>query len=166
MHKAMGLALVLVGCGGGPVTGSLVCDEAADEAVAVYRAKSKDAGSVHAVVDTVDAATAFDPAVTLISVTSWTETVASLPIDAELAYADDDFACTFPPPDYECPELTATVPATEQDLGVIVEVVGSCAGTEAGYELLVERDGKPLKLKLVATGTYDDLDFPVVDTGI
>jgi hypothetical protein len=58
-------------------------------------------------VDTVSAATAFDPWACL----STTPEGCVLFDENVIDWGDDDQACTFPPPNYECPSFSATLPA-------------------------------------------------------
>jgi hypothetical protein len=95
---------------------------------------------VHLRVDTVDAATAAD-----------TRLRVRLPDGTELYEADDDFACSFPPPSYSCPEYTFT--AATAGLYTVEIYVGaseSCRDrTLANYELTVTVDGAGSELVLI-----------------
>jgi hypothetical protein len=96
--------------------------------------------AVHLKVDTVDAATAAD-----------TRLRVRLPDGTELYEADDDFACTYPPPSYSCPEYTFT--AATAGLYTVEIYVGtseSCRDrTLANYELTVTVDGVGSELILL-----------------
>ncbi len=91
-------------------------------------------------VDTVDAATAAD-----------TRLRVRLPDGTELYEADDDVACTFPPPRYSCPQYEFTAAAA--GLYAVEVYVGSseqCADrTRANYELTVTVGGTASDLILV-----------------
>lgn len=156
---------VLAGCFGGgrsPVDGSLPCSDA----VAVYRVKAGKGGSLRVSVDTVAPDTTFDPAVSVWRVGSWDDGLGGVALEAMLASADDEFTCTFPPPQYACPQLVQSIPSQDEDLAVIVAVLGNCAGADAAYELTVELDGEPAKVSEWAVGSVDELDLPTPqDTG-
>jgi hypothetical protein len=73
----------------------------------------------------VDLGTAFDPKM-------WIND----PSGCTIGYADDSFACTFPPPEYECPGLEiGTLEAGTYE--VVVQAYGSCAGSTADYKIEV-----------------------------
>lgn len=75
--------------------------------------------------DTVADGTAFDP-----------QMYVNGPDGCTILIADDSFECTFPPPSYRCPAAGFTAEAGTYQIAVIS--VGSCAGTEAAYEFVVE----------------------------
>lgn len=108
--------------------GSLPCDatSSGEERQDVW-AFEADAGAVVTVsVDTVDAATAFDPGLSLAGEdTCW------------LGGVDDAFSCTYPPPAFGCPAATFTAPASGTYYALVAAFV-SCAGDTAGYEIGVE----------------------------
>ena len=90
--------------------------------------------------DTVDAATAADLRLRL-----------RLPDGSELFEADDDVACTHPPPAYSCPEhsFTADAPGL-YFVEVYVGASQSCYNTGlVNYKLTVTVDGEPSDLILV-----------------
>lgn len=91
-------------------------------------------------VDTVEAATAAD-----------TRLRVRLPDGAELHEADDDFPCTFPPPEWSCPRYEFT--ASTGGLYSVEIYVGSgedCANRSlVNYELTVTAGGTPAELILV-----------------
>jgi hypothetical protein len=93
-------------------------------------------------IDTADAGTAFDPL-------GWLNG----PDDCTIAYNDDSFDCTYPPPSYQCPAFdhVATADGVHQ---IVVASYGSCAGSTAGYDLKVLVDGEAATLTLIA----DDAD--------
>ncbi|MBN1771122.1 MAG: hypothetical protein JXB32_07675 [Deltaproteobacteria bacterium] len=91
-------------------------------------------------VDTVDAATAAD-----------TRLRVRLPDGTELHEADDEFTCTFPPPEWSCPRHEFT--AATGGLYTVEIYVGSsenCADRAlANYELTVTVGGAPSELILI-----------------
>jgi hypothetical protein len=93
--------------------------------------------AVLAQVDTVDAATAAD-----------TRLRVRLPDGTELYEADDEVACTFPPPAYSCPQYGFT--ATTAGLYTVEVYVGSsesCADPSlVDYQLTVTVDGQASEL--------------------
>lgn len=70
---------------------------------------------------------------------------------------DDDFSCTYPPPDYDCPEISITVGSDY--FGTLYAFVGQywdCANPLLGeYELSVTVNGIHTELTLVA----DEIEF-------
>ena len=66
-----------------------------------------------------------------------------------LTSGDDDFTCTFPPPEYSCPEATTTAKAAAT-IGIVVSSYG-CPGTSAlsEYVLRVQLDGSAATPTLV-----------------
>ncbi len=85
-------------------------------------------GDMKLTVDTIAAETAFDPAL----VFNDSSGCVSL-------YADDGFACTFPPPTYQCP--AATLSGTSGTQQLVVFNIGDCAGDEGAYRLSAEGEG-------------------------
>ncbi|MCA9566215.1 MAG: hypothetical protein KC656_00155 [Myxococcales bacterium] len=138
----------LLACGGhtSPVEHSGDCDE---DVVHLWRVHAYADGLYTVRVDTVADATAFDPDAILYAVDSWSGNPDDVLATDVLGYGDDDFACTFPPPEYECPQMLASVEGATQDLLVVVGILGSCAGAEVEYELTVELDSQPVKVELV-----------------
>ncbi len=105
------LLLVAAGCSGGSKIGKgeMACSNSANSADSfdVWRVHSgTDAVTVR--VDTVDAETTFDPQVVVFSVSSWGSDIAGTTATAFIAEGDDEFPCTFPPAEYECPSASAT----------------------------------------------------------
>ncbi len=136
-----------------PVTQNVPCEE---DRLHAWRVPVRD-GLLAVRVDTVDPMTAFDPDLFLYSVTKWSRNPTEIETDFLIEYEDDTFPCTFPPPDeYECPQFLTEVTGVEQDLLVLVGIVGSCASGEAGYILTVEHDGRPQRIRYVGK-TYADL---------
>ena len=72
----------------------------------LYSFTAKAGTSVDVSVDTVSAATAFDPWACI----STTPDGCAQFDDNVVDWGDDDQACTFPPPTFECPAFTATLP--------------------------------------------------------
>ncbi|PKN44878.1 MAG: hypothetical protein CVU59_10570 [Deltaproteobacteria bacterium HGW-Deltaproteobacteria-17] len=89
--------------------------------------------------DTVDAPTAADLRLRL-----------RAPDGTELHEADDDFACTFPPPQWSCPTYTFTAPAAGlYTTEIYVGTSEACADrTRVGYELTVNVAGTPAEMIL------------------
>ncbi len=108
---------------------------------------------VQITVDTVSAATTFDPAVTLYGDPDLNDWIDS---------ADDDFACTFPPPEYECPELEIEAPAGNLYIVVSVADYEQCASSEVRYDLDVRVNGAAASVELIGDDELDDDD--VTDT--
>jgi len=96
--------------------------------------------SVYLKVDTVDAATAAD-----------TRLRVRLPDGTELHEADDEVACTFPPPKYSCPEYSFTADtAGLYTVEVYVGLSESCASQSlVNYQLTVTVDDQPSDLILI-----------------
>ena len=96
--------------------------------------------TVYLKVDTVDAATAAD-----------TRLRVRLPDGTELYEADDEAACTFPPPSYACPQYSFT--ADTAGLYTVEVYVGSsesCASQDlVNYQLTVTVDAQPSDLILI-----------------
>ena len=114
-------------------TGELPCDDETElKDVWSFTVGADDVGTEIAIeIDTVAADTAFDPEVEVVYVSGSTCTVWS---------SDDDFICSFPPPDYECPSIVFT----PESAGVYlmgVEVVGSCAGATGEYAIASDSIG-------------------------
>ena len=95
--------------------------------------------TIHIVVDTVDAATAFDIYSALFF------PVGSAPT-TYVANGDDDFTCTFPPASWSCPDYVYTAAATGT-YEVSVEEYCSCPAVQPmNYSLVVEVNGVPVPL--------------------
>jgi len=124
-----------LGCGSGEVDVWRVDVDAGDE--------------VYAAVDTVSSSTTFDPAFDVYQGASFT---ADAPY---IAGADDSFECTYPPPEYSCPEIYATVEEGGYYVAV-VRVVGSCVSDLAEYRVIVEVNGSSIDAELVD----DDMMLP------
>lgn len=96
--------------------------------------------AAHLAVDTASAETAAD-----------TRLRVRLPDGTELYEADDDFDCTYPPPNYRCPQYDFT--ATTAGLYLVEIYVGSTEScfdrTHVDYQLTVSIDGQPADLILV-----------------
>lgn len=65
------------------------------------------------------------------------------------ACGDDNFACTFPPPAFSCPEGTVPVPAGVLEVYTIIGTWDSWSPSSVEYELTLEMDGLPLGANLV-----------------
>lgn len=155
----MWMVLVLAGCIFGsksPVRHEIVC---ADDQVDLWRLKGAKDGTYNVTVDTRSEQTTFDPIVELDRVVEWAKAPSDILIGDLLDSADDDFECSFPPPRFECPNLSEFVSNVEQDLLVIVGVFGDCVGSVGEYELVVERDGKPQRLSFVGTAQVETLRY-------
>jgi len=96
--------------------------------------------TVSVTVDTTSSSTAFDPHM-------WINDGSS----CALAYADDSFDCTYPPPKYSCPSASFT--AADVAYEVVVASYGSCAGALGEYSLSIDHARDP-RLRLVG----DDAD--------
>lgn len=83
-------------------------------------------------VDTVSAATTFDPDLTVYS---------DPDLDTRLGEADDSFDCTFPPPEYQCPEVELESPGGNIYIEVGIADFEQCAGNQARYELTIRVNG-------------------------
>ena len=59
--------------------------------------------------------------------------------DCITATGDDTFACTFPPPSFDCPAAVVTPEAAGTYIA-LVQVLGSCAGTTAEYTIAADAD--------------------------
>ena len=129
-----GVALEAAGGGAYEATGSLDCTEEGQGTVDVYSVTLAADGDVTITVDTVADATTFDP---------WF--VVNDSAGCSIFGADDSFACTFPPPKYDCPAGTLT--ATAGTYEIIVQNYGNCAGDVAEYKLTVDADADPNLIK-------------------
>jgi hypothetical protein len=101
-------------------TGTLDCADVAD----IWELVVPTRGALRVSVDTTAAGTAFDPAM-------------SLNLDGcTIAFADDNFECTFKPTDYSCPAgaFDEVEPGTYT---VAVWSYGSCVGTTGAYRVTV-----------------------------
>ena len=124
---------------GGDWTGTSDLD-CLGEIVDVWSFEGDSIGSTYAVsVDTVSDADAFDPHFYLNDATG-----------CSVMYTDDNFDCTFEPAAYYCP--SGEIVVTEGTHYVIVMSYGSCNGTDAAYEILVDAPADPT-LTLVLDNT-------------
>lgn len=139
------IPVLLVGCGAtrSPVERDLPCDETQ---VDLWRVVDPAAGLITVRVDTIAEETLFDPDAILYDVEAWGEGQWDVRAGNVLGYGDDEVPCSYPPPDYACPQILANVEPTD-DLLVVVGVVGSCADTDIAYELSVEHESGPAKVK-------------------
>ncbi len=78
-------------------------------------------------IDTVSDDTAFDPRM-------WVNDGDACTV----YYADDNFTCTFPPPQYTCPSIETEATEAGVTYSVYVASYGSCAGSEAGYAIKID----------------------------
>jgi len=100
-------------------------------------------------VDTIDLETAADLAFNV--------TCGATPVPVLTLFADDEFACTFPPPAYGCP-IGSFIAATDATCTVRVSALGACANPGlARYGLGVERNGMPATLTLVGDDIFPPL---------
>jgi hypothetical protein len=111
--------------------GDLPCDSE-EYVVDIWSVDANAGDSVSVTIDTVSNATAFDPYV-------WVNDGAS----CSVAFADDSFDCTYPPPDYYCPSLSFDA-ADSGTYQIVVASYGSCADDSlAQYEVIVDNDSDP-----------------------
>ncbi len=105
------------------VTGTLPCAANSHDAW-TFEAEAGDIVSIS--VDTVSAETTFDPMF-------WVNG----PDTCTIAWLDDSYACTFPPPSFSCPsgKFQATESGTYE---VFVATLSACAGETAAYTLDVQ----------------------------
>jgi hypothetical protein len=131
----VGQAEVGLGYGGhSPVYSNL--ESCTTVAYDIYRLFVESGESIHVRADTVAAATAGDLYFRIYDTDGTTL----------LDTADDDFACTYPPPSFQCPETTITAPNTGF-ITVHLRSLSSCADpSNAEYELTANRDGSPAVL--------------------
>jgi hypothetical protein len=104
-------------------TSSLDCD---GEIIDTWTFEGVEGGTAYVTVDTVADETAFDPRM-------WVND----PDGCTIAAADDSFACTYPPPTYECPGVIVE-DLTAGTYTVVVNSYGDCAGETADYSLAVD----------------------------
>lgn len=149
----MFLPLLLLACGPAfePLTYEGACDT---ESAHLYRIVAPEPGLYRVEVDTLAAESAFDPDLFLYTVDAWSEDADAVMASDLLNYVDDAFPCTFPPPQFECPQLAYDVEGTD-DLLVVVGIRGSCAGTEAAYQLTVERLTEDVEVVFVGETSID-----------
>ena len=109
--------------------GDLPCEEEID----VWSLQLSEGEEVTLRVDTVAAASTFDPAVSLY--------LAPDPDNAKFVdNADDSFDCTFPPPEYQCPELLHTA-GLSGTFGIAVENYGCANKDGASYDMQITVNG-------------------------
>lgn len=144
-----------------PAQGSLICNEA-DSAffnVDTWRIEMPDNDEIVIIeVDTVNAITAFDPAFSVFSVTGWSNEPSELELAALVAEADDNFACTFPPPEFECPGTS--VIGRGEDVAVFVGNASECAlSTQGDYEIsATTAGGAPVRVQFLGVGQLPNPD--------
>lgn len=85
-------------------------------------------------VDTVSAASTFDPAAGVVDGFD--------PEAPPIAAGDDELDCTFPPPQYSCPEVQVETPV-DPYIAVIMASEDDCAASSGEYVLRVWVDGTP-----------------------
>jgi len=78
---------------------------------------------------TISATTPFDPWLIFMDNNS------SDPTSSTMATYDDEFTCTFPPPQYTCPEGTETVPSGALLHFAVGHASDNCAGSLAAYSI-------------------------------
>lgn len=127
-----------------------------EDLVEVWRVSVRGDGPLRVAVDTISAETTFDPAIYVLAVEDWSSDAAEVTFSELLADGDDDFECTFPPEDYECPQVVTV--ASGEDVAVVVEVVGECAGANAGYTLIADLGGDALRVRSLGVTDVDTLD--------
>lgn len=123
----------------------IACSGAAD----LYELILPTAGPVHVSVDTIATDTAFDPAFTINHE------------GCSIAFADDEFTCTFEPRAYECPaiELAELAAGTYT---IAVFGYDSCVGDRGAYEITVAASaGATLALARDEVPVYDQLTLHV-----
>lgn len=137
---------LLVACAPGPVERTVDCDP---ESVDLWRIPNSEAGLYTVRVDTVDDGSKFDPDAFLYTTTAWGEGQYDVRADELLGYGDDDMPCSFVPEGgYACPQILANVPEDPaEDLLVVVGLLGSCAHVEVAYELTVEHNSVPARVR-------------------
>jgi hypothetical protein len=128
---------------------------------------NQDVWSIHAprpgttvtvTVDTVSAATAFDPELCISTTTSSASCFVS---------ADDNVPCTFPPPAFACPTITTTLPSVATYY-ILVESGSNnlnFAGATGNYVLSVTSDPAVGKLTLEASGLPGTFARKVIRAG-
>jgi hypothetical protein len=113
--------------------------------------------NVEVSVDTVSAATAFDPWACL----STTPEGCVLFDENVIEWGDDDQACSFPPPTYECPSFSALLPPDTDGDGIYYLLVSDSAeddfaGPTGLYKLTVGSDAAIGPLVIQADNSPDD----------
>ena len=91
--------------------------------------------NVEITIDTVSAATTFDPYLL------FTTNASTDPAATTLATYDDDFVCAFPPPQWECPQGSETVPSGGTLYFAVGHASSNCAGTLANYSIVMTVNG-------------------------
>ena len=113
--------------GGAVGTGSLRCDESEQNAQHdIWQFTVNDPTTLHITVDTIADETAMD-----------TRFWVNDPEGCTVMTADDNFACTFPPPDYQC-SSAEIVDAVSGVWQVEVMPYYSCAGRTGDYQITVD----------------------------
>lgn len=145
---AVGLPLVAIDLPPAPeaplpegATGTVACQAGAMDAFQVVPPTT---GTLEISVDTVSAETTFDPLAVLLD-------EAGLASGEPLANGDDEFECTWPPPQYSCPRISADVAEPGARLEVRVATwEGNCNPSGIGaYALTISLDGVPLEFEQV-----------------
>ena len=106
-------------------------------------------------VDTVSADTTFDPALAVQTPSGTYD-----PEGSFIAEGDDEFSCTFPPPDFDCPELSTTEASGEVEI-VVINLSETIDCTVGEYDLTVTIDG----VEVTPTLSVDDLFIPSTNGG-
>lgn len=135
-----------------PPSGDLPCDGSQVDLWLVYSGGSY----VDLRVDTVAPDTAFDPSFDVWMVDEWGPTLDTMAVGPLLASADDEFACTFPPPAYECPALETYAPG---DILVAVQSLGTCAGAIGEYQIEATTGLSSAILTYFGTAAPGEVDF-------
>ena len=75
------------------------------------------------------------------------------PSGCSFTYADDNFDCTYPPPEYTCPSVSIDTEEGTYQI-IVMAYSSSCAGDTAEYELTINADWDGAEL----TNLVDDYD--------
>lgn len=155
MHRLFALALALttlIACAPGvktPIEGAMDCEQSL---VTVWRLPKTVEGTYALAVDTVDPESSFDPAVGLWTVDHWAYTVDEVRLGEPVGGSASGEPCTHG--DHACPAFSTSSPGDSEDLAVVVEVLGGCAGAKARYDLTVTVDGEPARVRNVGTAPF------------
>ena len=120
--------------------GSLPCDE---EVVDIWTFSTGSGNTVQITVDTVSAASTFDPG-------SYAVDGPNPNTDTLLGTGDDELDCAFPPPSYACPQFTFEAPGSGL-IAIVVENYGcEDESSTAQYILSVQSTGSLSSLVLAS----------------
>jgi hypothetical protein len=109
---------------------ALPCDDQYADLYEVWGASTGD--EVYISIDTISSSSAFDPWLLFLD--------SSLDYNNALGNFDDEFTCTYPPPQYSCPQGSVTVPSGGLYF-YVTHASQNCSGSLAQYSITMTVDG-------------------------